>query len=849
MKFFTNRSVIKKVIIVVLSIMLLTFAIPKPVNADIGGILLDPLFMLATAVLDSGQWLLESIMLGRPNYFMDKTLSSEEIDISPEEATITVNQKFTWGEVQVPDIQYTPEAIFANKVPALDVNFIKPSVTTGDEKYDNKHNIAIKLRPTIASWYIAMRTLAIVGLLSVLVYLGIRMLLTGVAADRAKYKKMLIDWLLAMCLLFILHYIMSFTLTMSEVITSMIEPGENTTVSVYIEDRGKAVNMTLMNYVRFMIECTDLKTKVGFLVLYIMLVIYSFIFTWTYLKRVIYMVFLTLIAPIITLTYPIDKASDGKAQAFELWIKEFVYNALLQPLHLLLYTVLLGTATELAIINPIYAIICLGFIYKGEKLFKSMFGFGKAGAGTVGTLAGALFASNLLNKAVGAVSNGKGGKNGVRTNDKYQREGKDKGTSNLNSTGIDISQTLGEQDIPQTAENSSPENNSEQELPLPDGSSTQQSRGEDAQQQSRYNENQISIDDQIAQEKANMSSQDYKEMNLSPEEWEAERRAELEEKRVQEAQDAQEEQKVPEPQGDSQRVREAMQNLGSEPQPEEPKIETWKDLLNADREKARQEKERKKQEREQRKLDRKDPEVQRRMALEKEEAKRKRNIERYKTWKGLKRTLPAIAMGAVKVGVGAGGSLLAGAASAAVTGDLEKSVGIAIAGGTGVSSLLGKVSKDKGIMEAYKVGKYGSAIEADNAKADEKFIKSDEFDRYYEAYFKEKKTRKEVEEAFLSYRQAGIQDKKVIKEALKLEDAYVKNNADRTAARHDIQNVLQRKDQFSVKAIKGDQVSKHADISMVEQELADNISDPILRRRRAEALFKVRQDIFNTGIG
>ena len=59
-----------------------------------------------------------------------------------------------------------------------------------------------------------------------------------------------------------------------------------------------------------------------------------------------------MIAPLITLTYPLDKIKDKKSQAFDMWLKEFIFNALIQPLHLLLYIVLLGSATELAIDNP-----------------------------------------------------------------------------------------------------------------------------------------------------------------------------------------------------------------------------------------------------------------------------------------------------------------------------------------------------------------------------------------------------------------------------------------------------------------------------------------------------------------
>ena len=440
MKFFTNRSITKKVLIVILTVMLLTFSVPKPVHAA-GGILLGPITALCTTLVDSVQHILERFMLGEWNTFMKDVNDKDSYNSNPGGAA-NVNLDADgvkiggawWGDftgTEIPVIQYTPEEIFANRVPALDVNFIKPSVTTPrGEEWDKEHNIAMKLQPVIASWYVAMRTLALVGLLSVLVYLGIRMLLTGIAADKAKYKKMLMDWLVAMCLLFALHYIMSFALTMSEVVTSMI--ANTATGSITVTFDGNTFTGNLMSYVRFMIQAEDTMTSLGFFFLYIMLMIYTVKFTWVYLKRVVNMAFLTLIAPLVAVTYPIDKVSDGKAQAFNLWIKEFAFNALLQPLHLLLYIVLLGSATELVAINPLYAVICLGFITAGEKLFKKMFGFDKASGGTLGSLAAAAGVSTLAHSALMKLGKGPhGGKGGppgkVRTND--QREGKNPGAN------------------------------------------------------------------------------------------------------------------------------------------------------------------------------------------------------------------------------------------------------------------------------------------------------------------------------------------------------------------------------------------------------------------------------------
>ena len=39
--------------------------------------------------------------------------------------------------------------------------------------------------------------------------------------------------------------------------------------------------------------------------------------------------FLTVIAPLVALSYPIDKIRDGNAQAFEMWMKEYTINLLI----------------------------------------------------------------------------------------------------------------------------------------------------------------------------------------------------------------------------------------------------------------------------------------------------------------------------------------------------------------------------------------------------------------------------------------------------------------------------------------------------------------------------------------
>ena len=77
-----------------------------------------------------------------------------------------------------------------------------------------------------------------------------------------------------------------------------------------------------------------------------------------------------MIAPLVALTYPIDKVGDGKAQAFNMWFKEYAMNAVIQPVHLVLYTALVTSAIDLAKDNVIYAVVAIAFLIPAEKFIK-----------------------------------------------------------------------------------------------------------------------------------------------------------------------------------------------------------------------------------------------------------------------------------------------------------------------------------------------------------------------------------------------------------------------------------------------------------------------------------------------
>lgn len=265
---------------------------------------------------------------------------------------------------------------------------------------------AKEMQARISKWYIALRTIALVGLLSVLLYIGIRIILSSSSAnDKAKYKNMLKDWIVAICILFTLHYMMAFMLKMTASLNHIINNNvvESSSSETPEGSTGEYKTDKLMNAVREGVgdsyEDASALNTASYTIMYLALVILTGVFTVQYLKRVIYMAFLTMIAPMIALTYPLDKIKDSKAQAFSFWLREYIFNCLIQPVHFLLYTLLISNVGDFATNNIIYSVVALGFLVPAEKLIKEMFGMKSATpVGTLGAAAGGAVVMSMLNK-------------------------------------------------------------------------------------------------------------------------------------------------------------------------------------------------------------------------------------------------------------------------------------------------------------------------------------------------------------------------------------------------------------------------------------------------------------------
>ncbi|MBP3256174.1 MAG: hypothetical protein J6M60_06805 [Clostridia bacterium] len=433
MKNTTKKSIIQKIIISVLTIFILanfiTPTISRAEDGDIADTVFSVLQKITVSIGDGIMWVVNGVVSG-----WNDAMSVYVYVANYDNWSEAQSNKLGFHYVEIPVFKVTPEKIFANEIDLLNVNIISAS--------DGDGTIVGELKKVVSQWYQAFRGLVIVAMLSILVYVAIRIILSSTASDKAKYKTMIKDWLIGFAIIFFMHYIIAFSISAVELLSKAIKDSMSSNKEYVQEISGWSVNRInkeyqsnpddggsgrgipaevyngggdnniafhdFMSYIRWNASAGDAAPKsygerFAYSVLYFLFIFYTVAFLYKYLKRVVTVVFLTVISPFVAFSYTLDKAKDGNAQGFSTWIKEFIFNLLIQPMHLLLYYVLVGSAMELAKEHMIYVAIVLGFLLPAEKMLREMFGFDKAKS--VSSAFGGAMAGAGVMGALGAVKN------------------------------------------------------------------------------------------------------------------------------------------------------------------------------------------------------------------------------------------------------------------------------------------------------------------------------------------------------------------------------------------------------------------------------------------------------------
>jgi len=253
---------------------------------------------------------------------------------------------------------------------------------------DAEKPIIIKIKETVAMWYYIIRTLAIAGMLLVLIVLGIKMAISTIASDKAVYKRMLADWLIGMIILFSMHYIMLFIIYVNEELVKVVEQTATSVNSVQmkqlaekdsqngVEYTDEELELKIYEAVRTRAYDAKLINGLSGTIMYMTLVYFAFRYTIVYVKRLFTIIVLTIMAPGVGFAYALQKTLSGKQQALKNWFTEYILNVIIQVVHALIYAIFISQALILSlgsISGVIVGLILMNYTLKADALFRKIF--------------------------------------------------------------------------------------------------------------------------------------------------------------------------------------------------------------------------------------------------------------------------------------------------------------------------------------------------------------------------------------------------------------------------------------------------------------------------------------------
>lgn len=254
----------------------------------------------------------------------------------------------------------TIDQIVYNQVPYLDANIFNPSTdgTAIGQAID-----------AIAGFYIIVRYLALAFFLGVLIILGIKLLISTIAEDKAKYKEMIMSWLVGLVLLFFMHYIMSLMFAINEFMCEKISAAFTNSISytVLYKVPNNIVDALLTSL--FSIPAgTDaevtytgiggikdifkliyfMKHDLAAVIMYLIFLGQSIIFLIFYVKRIFNIIILTILFPFVALFYAVEGVTKGsKSSILDKWIKEYGVNIFIQTIHAIFVTLIVTLSLTL----------------------------------------------------------------------------------------------------------------------------------------------------------------------------------------------------------------------------------------------------------------------------------------------------------------------------------------------------------------------------------------------------------------------------------------------------------------------------------------------------------------------
>ena len=225
-------------------------------------------------------------------------------------------------------------------------------------------NAMDSLKDLVVTWFQILRYFSIALIIILLIFTGLRLAVSDMAEDRARYKKVLKAWFVGLLFIGTLPYIISIINTIYELLMDIFW---NARVSLEEAGYSSFESGLFLECLNGTAETGGL-TSAAYFIEFAAFIIMDYIFAGKYLMRLFRIFMLVVLSPVYGILHIFDVIKGGDGHIGE-WLTKYSINIFIQPLHALLYLTFMFAASNIVISAPLLAILFLWMLFRAEKIF------------------------------------------------------------------------------------------------------------------------------------------------------------------------------------------------------------------------------------------------------------------------------------------------------------------------------------------------------------------------------------------------------------------------------------------------------------------------------------------------
>lgn len=230
-----------------------------------------------------------------------------------------------------------------------------------------------EVKKNISGWYQGIRNIVLVASIAAVIYSSVRVVIVdrrsgSAARELASWKKVLGRWVFSLFLIMTIYLVLILISVINDNIMDNLWE-----IRLNLESGGyKAFEVAFYEAISTGAIQNGGLTYLAYVIEYVFFIFVQLMFAIKYILRAVVLMFFYAIAPFIVFMNGFNLMRGKDGDVLKDFFKNFLSLTFMQPLHAMLYLVIMFSVSEIASTIPLAGIFVLFMLYRSDKIAKTM---------------------------------------------------------------------------------------------------------------------------------------------------------------------------------------------------------------------------------------------------------------------------------------------------------------------------------------------------------------------------------------------------------------------------------------------------------------------------------------------